>query len=90
MRFPSTFCCPKQEIICEIFKSLPFEPALTMITKRLLASRFLRPILPASKDALFKILLTCVSNSSTFGLPVLFSKIPKCVSSINDLTSSFF
>ena len=90
MRFPSTFCCPKQEIINEMFKSLPFDPALTMVTKRLSLSKLLRPILPDSEVAWLRMLLTCVSNSSSFVFPVLFSKTPICVWSIRFFTSFFF
>ena len=90
IRLPSTFCWPKQEIICEMFRLFPLDPLVTRATNRLFSSRDLIPKLPASLDALFKILLTCVSKNSTFVLPVLFSRIPRCTWSMRLDTSSFF
>ena len=89
MRLPSTFCCPRQEIIWDILILLPLEPALTIITKRLFLLKLSFPIFPAPSFASFKILFTLVSNSSTLLLPVLFSNIPRCVSSMRLLTSFF-
>ena len=73
-----------------MFKSDPFDPAFTMITKRLVFPKLLRPILPASDVAWLRILFTCVSNSSSFVLPVLFSNMPICTWLIRFLTSVFF
>ena len=83
-------CCPRHAIICEMFKSLPLEPALTMVTKRLSLLKLFNPILPESFVALFKMLVTWNSNSSSLVLPVVFSKMPRYVWSIKFLTSFFF
>ena len=73
-----------------MFKSLPLEPALTMVTKRLSLSKLFNPILPESFVALFKMLVTWNSNSSSLVLPVAFSKMPRYVWSIRFFTSFFF
>ena len=90
MRLPSTFCWPRQEIICEMFKSEPLDPAFTMITNLLSLPKLLRPILPASDVAWLRILFTWVSNSSSLVLPVLFSKMPIWTWLIKFFTSVFF
>ena len=77
IRLPSIACCPRHEIICEMFKSVPFEPERTNPTNRFVELRLLIPILPASFVALFRILDTFTSNSASFDFPVLFSKMPR-------------
>ena len=47
------------------------------MTNLLSLLKLFRPIFPASRDALLRALLTCVSNSLTVNFPVLFSNIPK-------------
>ena len=89
IRFPFTFCCPRHETIWEMLRSLPFDPASTMVTKRLSLPRLLRPILPAVCVAWLRMLFTCVSNSSSSVLPLLFSNKPRCVWSISEPTSRF-
>ena len=51
MRLPSTFCCPKQEIINDMFKSEPFEPARTIVTNLLSFAKLFNPTFPDSDVA---------------------------------------
>ena len=90
IRLPSIACCPRHEIICEIFKSLPFDPESTSPMNRFDEFRLFVPIPPASLVAVFRIFDTFASNSASFDFPVLFSKIPRWTWSIKFFTSVFF